>query len=93
MRVDLSFSFEVVLNFDIRVFRDLSLLEFSKYFSSKSSPSRRARFKVFFYIIIIARISSRYLNTLLILKILFFSLNRSLTKKKFARNFFDIKYK
>ena len=93
MRVDLSLSFEVVLDFDIRVFKNLSLLEFSKYFSPKSSLSRRARFKVFFYIMIIARISFRYLSILLILKILFFSLGRSLIKKKFIRNFFDIRYK
>ena len=93
MRANLSLSFEVVLDFDIRVFKDLSLLELFKYFSSKLSLSRRARFKVFFYIIIIARISFRYLNILLILRILFFSLNRSLIKKKFARYLFIIRYK
>ena len=93
MRINLSLSFEIVLDFDIRIFRDLSLLELSKYFSSKSLLSRRARFKVFFYIIIIVRISSRYLSILLILRILFFSLDYSLIKKKFARSFFDMRYK
>ena len=93
MRVDLLLSFEIVLDFEIRVFKDLSLLKLSKYFSLELSLLRRARFKIFFYIIIIIRISSRYLSILLILRILFFSLDRSLIKKKFVRSFFDIRYK